>query len=198
MIAQLTGKLAFKDPQHVIVNVSGVGYRVFVSFHTFSTLPEIGQDITIYTHTHLREDQLTLFGFMTSEEKEIFQKVISISGVGPKMALTILSGVSPQDLVRAIITKDLKVLQAIPGVGKKTSERIVIELQDKLKKYSVHTALPTSTSISNRLFEDVVSALTNLGYQRSLAEEAFQKCAWDENTPLEKALRQTLKEIAKK
>ncbi len=198
MIAQLTGKLAFKDPQHIVVNVLGVGYRVFVSFHTFSSLPEIGEEISIHTHTHIREDQLSLFGFLTTKEKEIFQKVITISGVGPKMALTILSGVPPYDLVRAIINKDLKVLQSIPGVGKKTAERIIIELQDKLKKQLTDTDIPTTKEPANQLFEDVVSALTNLGYQRSLAEKAFHKCAWEENTPLEKALRETLREIGKK
>jgi Holliday junction DNA helicase RuvA len=197
MIAKLTGKLAYKCPQHVIIDVNGVGYRVLVSFNSFSSLPEVNETVDIFTHTYLREDQLTLYGFVTPEEKEIFQKFISVSGVGPKMALTILSGTKPAEIAQAICNENTGFLQSIPGVGQKTAKRIVIELKDKMKNY-MSAETEESRPLADRLYDDVLSALTNLGYQRALAEKAIKKCAWDEKTTLENAIRDTLKEISQR
>ena len=196
MIAQLSGTLTHKSPQHVIVDVGGVGYRVFVSLTSFAALPETGASITIHTYTHLREDQLTLFGFMSMEEKEIFQKLIAVSGVGPKMALTILSGIPATELANAIAGENTARLQSIPGVGKKTAERITVELKDKLLAYLSHTEPTEATTTSNRLYNDVLSALTNLGYQRPQAEKAMKRVPWHEVDTIESAIRRTLKELA--
>ena len=196
MIAQLTGKLVHKSPQNLIIDVGGVGYRVMVSLTTFAGLPEPGESVTIQTHTHMREDAISLFGFTTVQEKNIFLKLISISGVGPKIALTILSGLPANDLADAIAREDVLRLQSVPGVGKKTAERIVVELKDKIAKE--HTLEPAShTGGSRQIYEDVLSALTNLGYQRAAAENAMKRVEWNDMKTIEAALRATLKEIAK-
>jgi Holliday junction DNA helicase RuvA len=196
MIAQLTGKLVHKSPQNLIIDVGGVGYRVMVSLTTFAGLPEPGESVTIQTHTHMREDAISLFGFTTVQEKNIFLKLISISGVGPKIALTILSGLPANDLADAIAREDVLRLQSVPGVGKKTAERIVVELKDKIAKE--HALEPAShTGGSRQIYEDVLSALTNLGYQRAAAENAMKRVEWNDMKTIEAALRATLKEIAK-
>jgi Holliday junction DNA helicase RuvA len=196
MIAQLSGTLLHKSPQYVVVDVGGVGYHVMVSLTSFSQLPDIGAPVTIHTHTHMREDQLALFGFTTLEERMIFQKLISISGVGPKIALTILSGLPAAELAEAISREDALRLCSIPGVGKKTAERIIIELKDKLARDFPPSELPSTTQSSRRLYEDVLSALMNLGYQRPAAEKAMKRVSWQETTTIEAAIRATLKELA--
>lgn len=196
MIAQLTGKLVHRSPQYLIIDVGGVGYRVMVSLTTYAGLPEPDRIVTIHTHTHMREDAISLFGFTTIEEKNIFQKLISISGVGPKIALTILSGLPANELSDAISREDVARLQSVPGVGKKTAERIIIELKDKLPKMSV-TEPSLHAQTSRQVYEDVLSALMNLGYQRAAAEKAMKRVDWDGNTTIEAALRATLKELAR-
>jgi Holliday junction DNA helicase RuvA len=169
VIAHLRGKLLEKDPLRVVVDVNGVGYEVFVPLTTSSALPDRGQDVAIDIHTHVREDIIALYGFSTRRERTIFEKLMSISGIGPKLAVTILSGGSVDDLVSAIRRGDLARLTAIPGVGKKTAERIVVELRDKLQDFAIAVVEKTATE------SDVLSALENLGYNRPLAESAIRR-----------------------
>src|SRR5215510_3396140 len=176
MIAHLRGKLAQKDPSRVIVDVNGVGYEVFVPLTTFSALPETGSDISIDVHTHVREDVIALYGFSSRRERMIFEKLMTISGIGPKLAVSILSGGSVEDLVGAIRRGDLARLTAIPGVGKKTAERIVLELKDKLQDFA--EAQPKSS-----VEADVLSALENLGYNRALAEGALRRAMNGDREP---------------
>jgi Holliday junction DNA helicase RuvA len=168
MIAHLRGKLAQKDPARVIVDVNGVGYEVFVPLTTFSALPDTGSEVSIDIHTHVREDLIALYGFSTRRERTIFEKLMTISGIGPKLAVTILSGGSVEDLVTAIKRGDLARLTAIPGVGKKTAERIVLELKDKLQEFA---EAPARSPVE----ADVLSALENLGYNRAVAEAALSR-----------------------
>jgi len=170
VIAHLRGKLAQKDPARVIIDVHGVGYEVFVPLTTFSALPETGSDISIDVHTHVREDIIALYGFSSRRERMIFEKLMTISGIGPKLAVGILSGGSVEDLVTAIRRGDLARLTAIPGVGKKTAERIVLELKDKLQEFAVASA-------KSGVELDVLSALENLGYNRALAVGALSRAS---------------------
>ena len=162
MIAYLRGKLARKDPARLIVDVNGVGYEVFIPLTTFTALPDAGSEVSIDVHTHVREDIIALYGFSTRRERSIFEKLMTISGIGPKLAVTILSGGAVDDLTAAIKRGDLARLTAIPGVGKKTAERIVLELKDKLQDFA--EAQPKAS-----VEVDVLSALENLGYNRALA-----------------------------
>ena len=176
MIAYLRGKLAQKDPSRVVVDVNGVGYEVFIPLTTFTALPDTGGEVSIDVHTHVREDIIALYGFSTPRERLIFEKLMTISGIGPKLAVTILSGGSVQDLVAAIKRSDLARLTAIPGVGKKTAERIVLELKDKLQDFS--EVAPKSPVES-----DVLSALENLGYVRAHAEAAMRRAVNGDGNP---------------
>ena len=170
MIAHLHGKLVEKEAGRVVIDVNGVGYEVFVPLTTSSSLTEREHDVTIDIHTHVREDVIALYGFSTRRERIIFEKLMTISGIGPKLAMTILSGGSVDDLVTAIRRNDLARLTAIQGVGKKTAERIVVELRDKLQDLPV-IAAPEKTSTET----DVLSALENLGYNRIVAENAIRQ-----------------------
>jgi Holliday junction DNA helicase RuvA len=176
VIAHLRGKLIQKDPARVIVDVNGVGYEVFVPLTTFTALPNAGSDVSIDIHTHVREDIIALYGFSTRRERNIFEKLMTISGIGPKLAVTILSGGSVEDLVGAIKRSDLVRLTAIPGVGKKTAERIILELKDKLQDFVESAQKP---AVEN----DVLSALENLGYNRALAESAMRRAVNGDGEP---------------
>jgi Holliday junction DNA helicase RuvA len=168
MIAHLRGRLIAKHPNQAIVEAAGVGYDVTISVPTFSELGGIGAEVALHVHTHVREDAIALFGFLHPEEKQLFEKLLSVSGIGPKLAITILSGMAAAEMVAAIRGNDVAKLTKIPGIGKKTAERMVLELRDKLKDFGlVPAAAPASP-----MEEDVLSALTNLGYQRPLAEKA--------------------------
>lgn len=171
MIAHLRGRLLEKHPTHLILEAAGVGYEVAISIPSFSGLPAEGAEVSLYIHTHVREDVLALYGFLRREEKQLFERLIGVSGIGPKLAMTVLSGIAPDALVSALRGNDLTALTRIPGVGKKTAERMVLELRDKLEGL---TAAPAPAPAS-RMEEDVISALVNLGYQRSLAEAAAKK-----------------------
>jgi len=199
VIAHLRGRIAEKHPNRVIVDVSGVGYDVFVPLSTFYGLGEPGSDIALRIHTHVRDDALQLFGFATLLEQELFERLISVSGIGPKVALGVLSGIEPQELIRAIERGDLARLTAIPGVGKKTSERIVLELKDRLPRVVVETvAAGLESPIESALQDDVISALVNLGYHRPLAEKAFASAARAvPDSGFERTLKQALRELAK-
>jgi len=168
MIAHLRGKLIAKHPNQAIVEAAGVGYDVTISVPTFSELGSIGAEVALHVHTHVREDAIALFGFLHPEEKQLFEKLLSVSGIGPKLAITILSGMAAVEMVAAIRGNDVAKLTKIPGIGKKTAERMVLELRDKLKDFGMTAAAAPASPME----EDVLSALTNLGYQRPLAEKA--------------------------
>lgn len=196
MIAHLTGTLLAKAPDHCVVDVSGVGYSVHISLSTYASLPEIGTTSKLSIHTHVREDQLLLYGFATPEEKAIFQRLITISGVGPKTALSILSGIPVAHLIEAISQEDRARLGTIPGIGKKTAERIIIELKDRLAKEFPGGAL-SPVSERGRAYEDAVSALTNLGYTRPVADNALKKIKWSDTMAIEEAIKMALKELCR-
>lgn len=171
MIAYLRGKLLSKHPNQAILETAGVGYDVTISVPTFSDLPAIGTEVALHIHTHVREDALALYGFLRPSEKLLFEKLITVSGIGPKLAITILSGMAADEMVGAIRGNDVAKLTRIPGVGRKTAERMVLELRDKLPETSA-AALATVPAVSP-VEEDVLSALVNLGYQRAAAEKAM-------------------------
>lgn len=170
MIAYLRGKLISRHPNQAIVECSGVGYDVTISVPTYSDLPNVGSEVALFIHTHVREDALALFGFLRMQEKQLFEKLINVSGIGPKLAVTILSGMPTDQMVAAIRGGDVGRLTKIPGIGKKTAERMVLELRDKLKEFGVVEA-PT-LSAATPVQDDVISALINLGYQQAAAERA--------------------------
>lgn len=178
MIAFLRGNLLEKHPNSVIVDVSGVGYDVTISVTTFSSLPDAGAEVRLRIHTHVREDTLALFGFLAQEEKTLFERLISVGGIGPKLAMAVLSGLAAGDLVSAIRSGQTDRLVRIPGVGKKTAERVVLELRDKLEGLGGAPVTPAPKAvILSDLEADVLSALMNLGCQRSAAETAIRKAS---------------------
>ena len=184
MIAHLRGTLLEKHPNQAIVDVQGVGYDVTIPISTFSTLPDQGQPVSLRIYTNVREDAIALFGFSKAEEKALFEKLISVSGIGPKLAITVLSGLAASDLVQAIRTGAVEKLVRVPGVGKKTAERMVLELRDKLDgvmlaEKSGAAPLPASAGASGPALDDMerdaLSALVNLGANRAQAEAAVRK-----------------------
>lgn len=179
MIAHLRGSLLEKHPNSAIVDVGGVGYEVAIPVSTYSHLPETGGEVRLRIHTHVREDAITLFGFLSIDEKRLFEKLISVSGIGPKLGITVLSGVAAPDLVGAIRSGQTERLVRIPGVGKKTAERIVLELRDKLEGIGGVAAdpAPAKPTVLSDIEQDVLSALMNLGCQRAAAENAIHKAA---------------------
>jgi Holliday junction DNA helicase RuvA len=195
MIAHLRGKLLAKHPNQAVVETAGVGYDVTISIPTFSDLPGTGNEVALHIHTHVREDQIALYGFLRSAEKQLFEKLITVSGIGPKLAITILSGMAADEMVGAIRGNDIALLTRIPGIGKKTAERMVLELRDKLPPAGAETpAAPTTTAME----EDVLSALTNLGYQRPAAERALAQAAKNgKEESFEALFRNTLAALSK-
>ena len=172
MIAHLRGKLIHKEPGQAIVEAGGVGYDVAISVPTFTALPSAGAVTALHIHTQVSEDQIALFGFLEREEKRLFERLITVSGVGPKLAIKMLSGLSPERTVQYIRAQDHAQLTRIPGVGKKLAERLVVELKDKLDDFAV---APVQAAVRGAAVEDVLSALVNLGYQRPAAEKAIQQ-----------------------
>ena len=197
MIAHLAGALREKHLQRLIVDVGGVGYEVIVPLSTMYAIGEPGARVELRIHTHVREDALQLYGFATGLEQMLFEKLIAISGIGPKVALSILSGIEPAELTRAIRTSDVARLTRIPGVGKKTAERVVLELKDRLP--ASITAVPEpaeSGAPGDDVRGDLLSALTNLGYQRAAVEKTVDKViAAAEDRSFEPLLRATLKQL---
>src|SRR5437763_7656796 len=169
MIAHLRGRLLSKHPNQAVVETAGVGYDLTISVPTFSGLPAVGSEVALHVHTHVREDSLALYGFLQSSDKQLFERLISVSGIGPKLGITILSGMSGEEMVAAIRGNDVARLTRIPGIGRKTAERMVLELRDKLQALAEVPAAPPVSAIE----EDVLSALVNLGYQRPAAERAL-------------------------
>ena len=197
MIAHLRGALISKQPNHAIVEAGGVGYEVAISIPTFTSLPEVGQPVALHIHTHVREDALALFGFLRMEEKRLFEKLIAVSGIGPRLAMTVLSGMPTEAMVTAIRSNDPAQLTKIPGVGKKTAERMVLELRDKLE--GIMPAAQAKAA-AGPLHDDVLSALLNLGYQRPAAENAIEKVARDrqaEQQGFEQMFREALNWLRK-
>ena len=195
MIARLSGTVLEKHPNRVVVDVAGVGYDVQVPLSTFYGLGEPGAGVTLRVHTHVREDAIALYGFTSPLEQDLFERLIAISGIGPKLALAVLSGIDPGELVRAIRTQDVARLTRIPGIGKKTAERIGLELKDRLP----HAAAEAEASeAGGGLRDDLLSALANLGYQRAAAEKAvdavMKKSA---DASFEQALRDVLRGMMK-
>ncbi len=198
MIAHLRGRLSDKHPNRVIVDVNGVGYEVFVPLSTFYSLGDAGTSVALRIHTHVREDALALYGFATALEQDLFERLIGVSGIGPKLALAVLSGIETPELMRAIQRGDVARLTSIPGVGKKTSERIVLELKDRLPAPAAAAADGAAAPESSSIRDDVLSALINLGYHRPLAEKAVAsalKAAPDGS--FEHTLKQALRELAR-
>ena len=195
MIGQIRGRLADKRPNQLLVDVGGVGYQVQVPLSTFAALGELHTEVTLLIHTHVREDALALYGFLSSREKHFFELLLSASGVGPALALKILSGMSVEELVPAIRGGDLARLTRIPGVGRKTAERIVVELKDKLEAVAVAEEKPAASAGGTEA--DVVSALMNLGYDGRAAEKAVEEAKGAAGTGnFEKLLRSTLQTLS--
>ena len=195
MIARLTGTLVEKSPNRLIVDVGGVGYDLLVPLSTFYSIGDAGATVTLRVHTHVREDVIALYGFGTTSEQDLFERLIAVSGIGPKLALAVLSGIDVGELVRAIRTQDVARLTKIPGIGKKTAERIGLELKDRLPSTLPSSAIGESDpSTGDPRRDDLLSALLNLGYQRPAAEKAIDatlKKAPD--APFEQLLRDVLR-----
>jgi Holliday junction DNA helicase RuvA len=198
MIAFLRGRVLDKQPNRLIVDVQGVGYDVHVPLSTFYEAGDPGADITLRVHTHVREDALQLYGFLTRLEQQVFERLIGISGIGPRLAISVLSGIDPRDLVAAVQRGDVARLTSIPGIGKKTAERIVLELRDRLKQLDVGAAAGAAAvgTPADRLREDLVSALVNLGYHRPQAEKYVESAlASEPHLAFDQALRRVLKDL---
>lgn len=203
MIAFLSGKLLEKQANSVIVDVQGVGYEVTIPLSTFYEIGEVGADLSLRIYTHVREDTLQLFGFKSEREKQLYLKLISVQGIGAKSGITMLSGMSADEIIVAIRTDNLARLTSIPGVGRKTAERLVIELRDKLNDISSASVQESVGTAQTNLpvdavYDDALSALTNLGYQRNAAEKALKQ-AVQEGTEMsvQKLLRRSLQLLAK-
>jgi holliday junction DNA helicase RuvA len=199
MIAHLRGRLLEKHPNRVIVDVNGVGYDVHVPLSTFYEMAEPGEEIALRIHTHVREDALLLYGFATPLELQIFERLISVSGIGPKLALAVLSGIEPNELVSAIRTANVARLTGIPGIGKKIAERIGLELKDKMASFvAAEMAASHTTATGETLRDDVLSALMNLGYHRPLAERAVDSAIKKSSgSSFESVLKYALRELAR-
>ena len=195
MIARLSGTLAEKQVQRLIVDVQGVGYDVLVPLSTFYSLGEPGSPVTLRIYTHVREDALQLYGFLTPLEQELFERLITVSGIGPKVALAVLSGIEPADLVRAIRQGDIARLTSIPGIGRKTAERLVVELKDRLRAADDDGG---AQGAAGGLRDDLLSALVNLGYQRTTVEKTVDTVLGRSGgTDFQGALREILRELSR-
>jgi holliday junction DNA helicase RuvA len=197
MIAFLRGRVLDKHPNRIVMDVNGVGYELYVPLSTYYDVGDAGSEISLRVHTHVREDALQLFGFLTALEQQLFERLIAISGIGPKLAIAVLSGIESRELVASVRRADVARLTRIPGIGKKTAERIVLELKDRLADVAAADAGATVEAASvDRLRDDLVSALENLGYHRPLAEKAADAArARDGSTAFEDALKSALREL---
>lgn len=199
MIAQLTGELAHRSPEQIILDVAGVGYRLQIPLSTFYALPENGK-VQLRVHTHVKEDAIQLFGFLSEPEKDLFVLLISVSGVGPKLAINILSHIPTDELATALCQGDVTRLIAIPGIGKKSAERLVLELQDKATRLALTGSIQTTektASVDKNSHEDALSALVNLGYKEPLARKALRSLKIASGSPLEEILKAALKILVK-
>jgi len=201
MIALINGKIARKEISNVVVDAQGVGYRIFIPLTTFYELPAEGEPVCLHVHTHVKQDAINLFGFYTVQERDIFQLMISVSGIGPKIAMNILSGIAANELLRALSGGDLGKLVSIPGVGRKMAERLILELKEKVIRKMTVEQIPSADAehkANERIKEDVLSALVNLGYKSNAAREALDKVVqqFPEELTLDQLLKKTLKVLA--
>jgi Holliday junction DNA helicase RuvA len=198
MIGYLEGKIRFKTPDHIIIDVQGVGYSVQVPLSTFYDLPELGGTTHLHVYTHVREDALQLYGFRTAGDKEMFLHLITVNGVGPRLAVNILSGVNADELRSLVVQQDYQRLRSIPGVGKKIAERVVLELRDKLKIKQDKEDVPVYAAGVPNAYSDAFSALLNLGYRANEAEKALKKAKekLGEEPPLGKLIKGALRELS--
>jgi Holliday junction DNA helicase RuvA len=199
MIALLTGKIAYKSPEFIIMDVNGVGYRVQIPFSTYYELPAEGKEISLQIYTHVKEDAIHLYGFRSLVEKNCFQLLLSVSGIGPKLGKDILSNIQAGDLVRAVSQGNLARLSAIPGIGKKTAERMVLELRSKIVKLEQFEAATegTRSSTTSAITDDVASALVNLGYKEGLVRKVLSEMDLPAGAAMEEILKQALKHLMK-
>lgn len=198
MIGFLRGLVVEKTPERLLVDVHGVGYELRVPLSTFYQVGEPGAEVALRVHTHVREDALQLFGFLTALEQQVFEHLIGISGIGPKLAVAVLSGIEPADLVGAVQRGDVSRLTRVPGIGKKTAERIVLELKDRLDRVEMPATSQPAAGASSRLRDDLLSALVNLGYHRAAADKALDAVMTAApDAPFEQALRAALRELMK-
>jgi Holliday junction DNA helicase RuvA len=201
MIAHITGTLFSKSPQSVVVDTAGVGYQIFIPLSTFYQLPNETEKVSLHVYTHVREDMLQLFGFQTGMEKQLFLLLISVSGIGPKLALNILSGIGLEDLISAIVRADSERIAAVPGIGRKTSQRITLELKEKVSSLSEGMEMRPREEARIRKkedFDDALSALINLGYPSRSAKKAIEAVLeGDSEMNLETLLREALRNLAR-
>ena len=189
MIGSLRGRLLSKKPDNVLIEACGIGYQVHVPLNILASMPNEGQEVFLHIHTHVREDVLQLYGFQAEEEKRIFTTLLGITGIGPKMALNVLSGLSLDEFLTALESEDVAMLCRIPGLGKKTAHRLILELREKL---------PSASGSKDRAFDDALSALINLGYKKSVAQEFLEKVYKQGHTDIETLIRETLKLMSEK
>ena len=200
MIAHIQGRLHFKSPENLIIDVDGVGYQVHVPLTTFYELPDVGNTVALHIHTHVREDALQLYGFQAQEEKALFVRLMGVAGIGPRLAVNILSGISPAELAECLGKGDLARLISIPGVGRKTAERIMVEMRDKLPALAADRdiALSVKNAADEAVMNDAISALVNLGYKKGVAQRAIdgarQRLEGEIN--LESLLKESLRTLA--
>ena len=200
MIAHIQGFLHFKSPEYLVIDVDGIGYQVHVPLSTFYGLPQVGSTVSLHIHTHVREDALQLYGFQSPEEKTLFIHLIGISGIGPRLAVNILSGISPAELVESLGQNNLARLISIPGVGRKTAERIMVELRDKVSTLSPghDVTVTVKPAADEAMIEDALSALVNLGYKKGVAQRAIENARnrLEGEITLESLLKESLRELA--
>jgi len=198
MIARINGTLLYKSTDHTIIDAGGIGYRIFVPLTTFYELPSVGHPVTLNIHTHFKQDAINLFGFHTDREKEVFLLMISVAGIGPRLAMNILSGITPEELIIAVSRGNLSRLVTVPGVGKKMAERMVVELREKMARLSAEEEAyeaDESTEENRLLEEDALSALVNLGYKKAAAKSALEGVVKEltETVTLDMLLKKSLK-----
>lgn len=200
MIAHIQGGLNFKSPEYLIIDVDGMGYEVQVPLTTFYDLPDVGSTVALHIHTHVREDALKLYGFKSREEKQLFVRLMSVAGIGPRLAVNILSGITPVELAETLLQGDLDRLISIPGVGRKTAERMMVELRDKVPTLilSQDVAIPAKQTADEVMTEDALSALVNLGYKKAVAKRAIDEAQQrlQGEATLEILLKESLRSLA--
>jgi len=197
VIAQIRGTLAHKVPGEVVVDVGGVGYQVFIPLTVFYGLPEIGEAVSLHIHTHLREDALQLFGFQQAQDKEVFLLLNSVAGIGPKLAVNILSGIPATELAQAVKSGDQLKLISIPGVGKKLAERMIVELRDKFTAIEAQAADTATRAHEPHLQQDAVSALVNLGYRQAEVEKNVRDAIQSGKQTLEEVIKEVLRRMTR-
>jgi Holliday junction DNA helicase RuvA len=200
MIAHIQGLLHFKSPEYLVIDVEGIGYQVQVPLSTFYDLPQVGSTVSLHIHTHVREDALQLYGFQSPEEKTLFVRLMSIAGIGPRLAVNILSGISPAELVESLSQNNLARLTSIPGVGRKTAERIMVEMKDKVSTLApgLDVTVTVRTTADEAMNEDALSALINLGYKKGVAQRAVENARHRlrGEITIESLLKEALRELA--